>query len=192
WQSQPFRVTAQMQQPGAVAVGLTPPITPGTNAPWTFNLPVAAGSFDIVLLFRDPAGGPRLAIRRDVAISGDTDLGVLDAASENAQAMVPMSFTASGLESGEVRSSFVALYTASTTALLTSIGTPNTGDAGIVPAAALRSTDRQNIVLTAGLVAGSQNRFRAVRHDFHIGDTTSLALPAAIGSVQFDMTAARL
>ena len=191
-QDQPFRVTGQMTQPGAVAVGPTTAINAGTSAPWTFNLPVAAGSFDIVLLFRDPAGGPRLAIRRDVAISGDTDLGVLDATSESAQAMVPMSFTASGLESGEVKSIFVTLYTASTTALLTLTGTPNTWDAALAPDAALRSTDRQNLVLSAGLAAGSQNRFRGVRHDIHIGDTTSLALPAAIGSVQFDMTAARL
>ena len=191
-QDQPFRVTGKMMQPGAVAVGLTTAISVGTSVPWTFNLPVAAGSADIVLLFRDPAGGPRLAIRRDVAISGDTDLGVLDVASENAQAMVPMSFTASGLESGEVRSTFVTLYTASTTALLTSTGTPSTWDAALAPDGALRSTDRENVVLNAGLVAGSQNRFRAVRHDVHIGDTTPLALPAAIGSVQFDMTAARL
>src|ERR1041385_7783652 len=67
-QDQPFRVTGQMTQPGAVAVGPTTAINAGTSAPWTFNLPVAAGSFAIVLLFRAPG---RWAARRDPSRHGD-------------------------------------------------------------------------------------------------------------------------
>jgi hypothetical protein len=191
-QDNQLRVTGQMQQLGSLAIGATTAINASTNAPWTFDLPVSAGSFDIVMLFRDPAGAPRIAIRRDVAISGDTDLGVIDATSENAQAMVPTSFTASGLDSGEVRSVFVTLYTSSTTAILSLIGAGNTWDAALVPDANLRSTDRQNAVLSAGLVAGSQRRFRSVSRDVRVGDVPSLALPAPLGLVQFDMTADRL
>ena len=191
-QDHPFRVTGQMQQVGSLAVGSTTAINAGTGAPWTVNLPVAAGSFDIVMMFQDPAGAPRIAIRRDVAISGDTDLGVLDATSENAQAMVPTSFTASGVESGEVRSAFVALYTSNTTALLGLFGPSVSWDVALVPDASLRPTDRQNAVLSAGLVAGSQRRFRSVNRDVRIGDIPSLALPAPLGSVQFEMTADRL
>ena len=188
----PFRVTGQMQQLGSVAVGATTAINASTSAPWTFDLPVAAGSFDIVMLFRDPAGAPRIAIRRDVAISGDTNLGVLDATAENAQAMVPTSFTATGLDPGDVRSMFVTLYTSSTTAILSSLGAANTWDAALVPDANLRSTDRQNAVLSAGLTTGSERRFRSVSRDVRVGDVPSLALPAPLGPVQFDMTADRL
>lgn len=191
-QGNQFRVTGQMQQLGSVAVGATTAINASTNAPWMFDLPVAAGSFDIVMLFRDPAGAPRIAIRRDVAISGDTDLGVIDATAENAQAMVPTSFTATGLDPGDVRSVFVALYTSSTTAILSLIGAANTWDAALVPDASLRSTDRQNAVLSAGLTSGSQRRFRSVSRDVRIGDVPSLALPPPLGPVQFDMTADRL
>jgi hypothetical protein len=91
-----------------------------------------------------------------------------------------------------VRSAFVTLYTSSTTALLGLTGPSGTWDSALVPDASLRSTDRQNAVLNAGLVAGSQNLFRTVRHDVRVGDAPSLALPAPIGSVQFEMTADRL
>lgn len=191
-QNSPFRVTGQMQQVGSLAVGGTTAINASTSAPWTFDLPVGAGSFDIVMMFRDPAGGPRIAIRRDVAISGDTDLGVIDATSENAQAMVPTSFMASGLDSAEVRSVFVTLYTSSTTAILSLSGAASTWDGALVPDASLRSTDRQNAVLNAGLTTGSLRRFRSVSRDVHVGAVPSLALPAPIGAVQFDMTADRL
>jgi hypothetical protein len=191
-QSGAFVVTGQMQQPGAVAIGTTTAINPTTTAPWNFSLPGPMSSFDLVMLFRDPASAPRIAIRRDVALSGDTNLGRLDPATENAQAMVPTSFTASGLASSETRSVTVNLHTASTSAILTALGAPNTWDAALVPDAILRSTDRENIALLATSISGTQTQFRSVGRDVRVGGATSLALPEPIGSVVFDMTAARL
>jgi hypothetical protein len=191
--SPPFELRGQMVQPGRVAFG---GFGRGTNqANWELSLPAARGTFDLILLPGDLTTGPDgIAFRRDVVITGDTDLGTIALAPSDIQPLVPASFTASNLRDDESLFATTTLFAGGTAAPLTlPTGEPG-ADVFLAPDDVLRPTDRQNVTLgaTGGDGTTTPSFTRTIQRDVRAGDATSLALPESLGSVAFETSPHRL
>ena len=190
-----FVATGQMLQPGEVFLG---GFGQGDSAaPWTFELPVAAGTDDLVMLFGDFARFDRIAIRRGVEITGDVDFGALDAEQEHAEALVPVSFTADNRDPDEVLSQDSWFNSGTTQAFLDfSPFSDPTWDTVLVPESLLRATDVQRVSLSASLETTVGDISRTVRRTIgravRIGDPTRVTLPERLGPVTFERTDDRL
>jgi hypothetical protein len=190
----PFHVTGQMQQSGAVGFGLFG--RGQSNAPWSFDLPAAAGTFDFLAFFGSlTTGFDHFEIRRDLAVAADLDLGTLDVAQEPAQALVPTRFTASNLAPEESLMSVLDLQSGNTSTSLFVFSHPELAwQVNLVPGAALRATDTQDVQLTATSSSGTpmQQRDRAVIRRVRDGGSTSVALMDPIGPTTLESTTDRL
>ena len=181
---QSHHVTARIQRAGLAAFATT--TTTGSTAPWTFNATAGDGSFDLMMWFDDDAGARHLVIRRDISITGDTDLGVIDPADEDSEPMVPVSFTLSNLEPGETPGISYALYTGNTRVAIAQEGVST----WLAPEAALRANDRQFVtVYTQDTKTRSgQTLSRDAGKRMHVGDPTRIAFPPRLGPVTFQAT----
>lgn len=184
---EPFVVRGTMLQEGGIGLGNRFSSTASTS--WSFEYAAAARTYDLVMLGGDFAMGfDRVAIRRDLAITGNLELGTIDLAQEGAQDVTRAAFTASNLRPGETTSSTTVFRTGSSFAVLQGTGWA----VRLVPEGLLRVTDQQNIQLTARELDGTITRSRAIRRDFRAGDPTAIMLPEPLGTVAFEMTADRL
>jgi hypothetical protein len=189
----PLHVRGQMMQTGEVFFGGAG--RGQSNAPWSFDLPAEAGTFDFVAFFGPLDGNfDQVSIRRDVALTGDLDLGPIDVAHENANALVPMRFTAANLAADEELSADVLLMSGNTIADRFVFGHPDGAWlVNLVPDAALRAADSQHVTLsTASSSDGVQQRARSISREVHEGGPTSLTLMDAMGTTTFDRGADRL
>ena len=193
----PFVVRGQMQQPGEVFLGDF-----GFGASmsvWDFALPADSGTFDLVLLGGDLTTGlDRIAIRRDLEITGDIDLGSIDISRESVRALVPTTFTAPNVLSSESRSVSVDVQAGATFASIDNsvLRSESRWTARLVPDGVLRPTDHQTVTLGAYIDTddGTVRKIssRSVSQDVRVGGSTSMRLPEPLGPVTFAMTADRL
>ena len=192
----PFVARGQMVQPGEVSLGN---IGHGsTSSNWSFEIPTAAGSVELVMLFGSfTVGFDRLGIRRDVQIAGNTQLASIDLAQEHTEALVPTRFTTANLQPNELLSSQTLLFAGNTIAPLQASYPLDRSewDTKLAPETMLRATDHQNVRIYAAEASSGallQRRFRGVSRDVHLGDPTSVTLPEPLGPVTFGMTTDRL
>ena len=191
----PFHVRGEMLQEGEVFLGS---FGRGKSpAPWTFDLPAAAGTFDLAAFFGSlTTGVDQVVIRRDLNVTGDMDLGTIDIAQEHPQAMVPIELTAPNLDPteeleallrGEVGHTRVSLFSFDHPALAWRLRR--------LPDSVLRPTDRQTVNLMASApISGepARRRSRMINHPLRAGGATSLMLMEPLASVAFETTTDRL
>jgi hypothetical protein len=188
-----FTLQGEMSESGAVAFGDS---STGDADAWQFKLPASPGTFDLVMLFGDlfGAGVDRVAIRRDVEVTGDIDLGPIRAEQEHAQVLNRVAFTSSDLETSERLSHQMMLRTHNTSV---SVGSPFSGsdwEVTLAPDSILVPTDRQAVTLTASKDRrdGPDTYYRSITVDVKPGTPTSVTLPEHLAHVTFDATADRL
>jgi hypothetical protein len=191
----PFHVRGQMLQPGIVNFGATD--LRRSTAPWSFELPTTAGTFDLVALSGDTSTGfDHFEIRRDITVTADRDLGTIDVAQLPAQATVPTRFTASNLAANEQTVAHVALYSGSTYAFTGAANQPeHAWQVELVPGTALRSTDTQDVHLLAGASLSEQPQQQSQREvirRIREGGSTLVTLMDPLGPTTFESTADRL
>jgi hypothetical protein len=190
----PLHVRGQMLQSGLVSFG---GFGRGqSSAPWSFDLPAAAGTFDLVAFFGSlSTGGDHFEIRRDLAIAADLDLGTIDVAQEPAQALVPTRFTASNLATDESLTSDLFLQSGNTFAIIDGFVHPELAwQVNLVPGTALRATDTQDLLLSASSSSDDpmQQRMRSITRRIRDGGSTSVALMDRLGPTTFESTADHL
>jgi len=190
----PFHLRGEMLQESEVAFG---DFTRGQNpGPWSFDLPAAVGTFDFVGFFGSLSTGfDQIEIRRDLAITGDVQLGTIDVAQEHTEALVPTRFTAANLDPDEELWSHQQLQSGNTSAGLVSFFHPALAwEIRLVPDAALRTTDGQHVLLMATRSTSSepaQQRARSVSRRVRVGGPTSVTLMDPLTAIAFDSTAER-
>jgi hypothetical protein len=176
---------------GGAGIGKSP-------GPWSFDLTAAAGTFDFVEFFGSlTTGFDQIAIRRDLTITGDLQLGMIDVAQEHTEALVSTQFTAANLDPDEFLTSDVLLLQSGNTVAIVSkfIDPASAWQIRLVPDSALRVTDGQQVSLTAALdMAGepAQQRSRSVSRRVRVGGPTSVTLMDPMTAIAFDSTAERL
>ncbi|HEX8110105.1 MAG TPA: hypothetical protein VF516_20385 [Kofleriaceae bacterium] len=195
-------VSGTLVEPGQIALGHTGDFS--ENPDWSFALQLAPGTYDLVLFQDESFSTPeQIALRRDLKLTGDLDLGTLDVAQEPGHAVVETRFAAPSLLPGEQLSPSLELRTATTTAFLPAslelpLGkdVPDAWRVPLVPDAALRPTDRQTVSLAAlststidGIIHGS---LRLAARDIRVGDTAGLTLPEPLAPIAFDMARHRI
>jgi hypothetical protein len=194
--SSPFVISGTVTEPGEVWLGDFG--TAATAASWDFALPARDGTFDFIELFGDLfTQFDRIAIRRDVRVAGDMDLGVIDAQAENAQTLIPLSFTAMNRQPDESLSHTSRLYTNNTVAFTSTFGSDgDTWTARLVPDRVLVATDRQSLSLRAASETThdtiTHRRSRSVNLEPGPDPSTSIMLPEPLEPVVYDVSADRL
>jgi hypothetical protein len=182
----PFVVRGTMVQPAKVHLGTSSFVTAASHP--SFELQAIAGTFDLVMLTSDG----KIAIRRDLQVSGDLQLGSIDLAQESPQQRVPTTSTATNLGPADTIYAEASLEAGGTFAHL-HFGTG--WSLAVVPRSALRSTDRQTISLAASEPvngAGTLRRTRFAVLRYNLGEPTSITLPEPVGAVAYEATADRL
>jgi hypothetical protein len=195
-----FFVHGQMLQPGMVTFELSGLVH--STAPWSFVTFTAAGTFDLVAFSGDESTGfDHFEIRRDITVTADQDLGTIDVAQVPAQALIPTRFTATNLAASESSVAYVELVSGNThAAALTTTQPEHAWQVGLVPGAALRSTDIQAVHLAArASLSGQpmsgqpmQQSTREIIRRIRDGGSTLVTLMDAIGPTRFESTADRL
>jgi hypothetical protein len=140
------------------------------------------------------AGVDRIAIRRDVAVTGDLELGALQAEQEHAQAMPRLSFTSSSLEAGETLSHRLMLRARNTSVLVGSPLGNSDWQLAVAPRTILAPGDQQVVTLTATRPANAAGNtyYRITTIDVKDGTPTAVQLPEHLTPVAFDTTPDRL
>jgi len=194
----PFDVTGTVAQSGSIAfAGNGEGAAGATN--WFFDFQVSPGTFDLVLLPGDfSVAYDGIAIRRDIAITGDLDLGVIDL-TKGMQPLVPMRVTGITVAAGDVLRSSTLLEAGGAFVVLgrpafdQSPG-PKEWNAALAPAGVLRATDHQYLSVGANRPStdGSSSSFRSIRREVHLGDPAEVTLPDPFDSVAFEMSPDRL
>ncbi len=190
-----FVARGTMTEPGLVALGGAS--TGDVSGAWQFELPASVGTFDLVMMFGDllEAGVDRIAIRRDIAVTGNLDLGSLQAEQEHAQAMPELSFTSSNLEAGERLSHRLTLRARNTSVL---VGSPLLGNIdwrlAVAPQSILAPGDQQVVTLTATRPANPAGNtyYRVTAVEVKDNTPTAVLLPEHLAPVTFDTTPDRL
>jgi hypothetical protein len=185
----PFHLRARIAQSG---VGYFGDLSrAGFDPDWELDIPAAPGSYDLVLRV-----GERIAIRRGIEISGDTQLGSIDLPPDSTEALISTTFTVSSPRDGELISASTRLDTGSTIAILQDAMSGSGGwTTKLAPESALLATDRQTAIFMAALLGGApgaQNHYRTLERDVRVGDPTSAALPEPLGEVAFEVAGDRL
>jgi hypothetical protein len=190
----PFHVHGQMLQSGTVSFDVTG--LDSSTAPWDFDLSSAAGTFDLVAFSGDDAAGfDHFEIRRDITVTADRDLGTIDIAQVPAQALLPTQFTATNLAANESPLAYVELRSGNTHAAAVATQPEHAWQLGLVPSAALRSTDTQDVHLAASAPLSEQpmqHSTREIIRRVRDGGSTLVTLMDAIGPTRFESTADRL
>jgi hypothetical protein len=190
-----------MVTPGQIDLGYAEQSS--TTSDWSFEMFLEIGSYDLVLLQQDPVDPPRIALRRDLRVTEDVDLGTLDVAQEPGHVLVETSFAVPSLQPGEQLSSGLQLRTGTTSARLPAFlefplgdNAPPSWSMSLVPDAALGASDRQTASLAASTVSPRGDvryqRIRSVERDMHVGDTVPWSLPEPLGPVMFEVAAHRV
>lgn len=186
----PFFVRGTFNEPGFVTVG---DVGHGQSGDaWDFALPVAAGTYDVGMLFGPFEAPDHIALRRDLAVTADVTLPAADSA--QAVAMDELTFTATNPGAKEALTLFSSLETAHMTmALRDTNALPGAGwTTALPPASVLQAGDRMRVTLTATSEPEGETRRQATRgvaRDLHAGDATAVTLPDALGAVAFEVSA---
>jgi hypothetical protein len=189
----PFHVRGRVPQEGMVSFGGYGHGSSG--GPWSFDLPAAAGVFDLVALFGSfTTGFDRVTIRRDITVSGDLDLGTISTGS--AHSLIPTRFTASNLDPNEMLRASSSIDSGHTLAVSTIPNQPeHAWEVRLAPEVALRSTDTQRATFVAEVPPSSetaQQRQRLIDQTVRPGGPTSLTLMEPLLSIQLEVFGDRL
>jgi hypothetical protein len=171
-------ITGTVAQAGSVSVGSARAAS--ATAGWALDLDSPAGTFDLIGVSAD-----RIMLRRDIAVSGQVDLGAIDI-DQQGMPLVPAALTASNAAADEELAAEVLVTTPKNDAGWVHQGAP--ASAKIAPTAFLSADVRQSVAM----IATKGDATRSVRRDFKAGDPTAFALPAALGAVQFAATGGKL
>lgn len=164
-------VTGKMVQPGEVSIGGA--LGSSTTPDWPLDFILPPGTYDLISTSRD-----RIAIRRDLAVSGSVDVGTIDLAQQGTP-LVPVALTTADKGVAESIYAEVVLSTPRSDSGYVYGGSPAT--ARVAPGELL-STDVKQLVTMVGW-DGDQSR--SVRRAFHPGDPTAFTLPPGLPPVQF-------
>ncbi len=134
-------VTGTMRQAGSVTVGYAS--QQSSASPWTFDIRLPVGTYDLVAMDQSVAV-PRVTLRREVRVAADTELAPIDVDVEGVD-LVDVSLTVDTLSDEEVTTA-VRLQTAGSDAVLFA---ENGRLARILPNSALTDTDSQYIDVSA-------------------------------------------
>lgn len=181
----PFMVRGTVVQSGEVGLGNSS--MAGEGPDWPFELPAGAGAVELVM-----RSSHEIAIRRDLQVAADMQLGSIDLAQVGLAALVPTTFTAANAGAAEIRSSLVLLDTGATVTFL-SLGAGWSRD--LAPESVLRPGDEQLVLLSASeppSAATPQRRSRSTTRALRVGGPTEIALPAPLSGVQLESTAEKL
>jgi hypothetical protein len=169
--SYPFVVSATVAQPGAVAFGSALAISTATS--WQLSLPARAGAFDLFLFGGAYFKLETVGARRDIAVTGDLDLGVLDFSQETMQPLVPRTFTATNARAEEEPSAIPRIVKGEVSFIVPIAGDDAT--ALLIPEASLTSAERQLVEVSASV--------RPPRNEALNTDRTFIASPAQASPV---------
>lgn len=163
-----------------------------SQVPWMLELAVPAGTLDVAVLFGEFSRPDRIALRRDVVVAADVDLGKIGANSWHAEALIPRTFTPTNKLPGEVLRQSTNLETPSGVVGIqdTLFSADGGWDTGLVPADLLRATDLQRITLgSEARIEGEtgQTLYRVVSREIRDGDPTDVTLPAPVGPVALEL-----
>jgi hypothetical protein len=183
----PLTVRGSLAATGSVTLGEASAMS--STAPWMFELALAAGIYDLAILVGDPFDPARIAMRRDVHVAADLDLGALDPT--GAEPLSSVSFTATNRADGEVLTHYTSFDSGQ--GAFNSFVHDGSWTARFVPPHVLRPTDQQAIELGAYTLDGAhRSLYRGVGRAYHDGDPTEVTLPAAGAPVEFQVDGERL
>jgi hypothetical protein len=192
----PFVVSGTVIGAGRVAFG-NRGVGRGGVPEWSFELPTAAGSFDLVAVSQGVRGVlGNIAIRRDIEIAADRSIGTIDPMAEGSP-LVPVTLELTNLGAGETTSVLPFVTSGNTVTSLTEVGParPAGLEAKLAPASVLRPTDFNTVTITAAMPASGtppQIRSRAVRRTVRPDDLAAMTLPDPLGPVVFEASPERL
>jgi hypothetical protein len=135
-----------------------------------------AGSYDVVSTTTD-----KIAVRRNVAVSGTTALTPAIDIDAQGAAFVPTPLTSDATAAESVRAS--VLFFTSSTFVFGYRGDP--AGAILMPDSVLVPADHHNVTIRASTTTGTVTSTRSLRRNFRSGASTAFALPPALGAVQF-------
>jgi hypothetical protein len=189
----PFRVRGAMVEEGSVAFGSSG--RGDSRVPWSFELPTSAGTFDLVLWFGSlTTGFDRVAIRRDLEITGDLQLGTIDATQERIHPLVSRQLIPLNREPDEQLFSTLLVQSGHTTSFTSSFNDTDAWHVRPVPAEVLRPTDSQRVQLAAQRTPSdptAQQGFRSLTRAVPDGEATSVELMPPLTEVRFETTTER-
>jgi hypothetical protein len=167
-------LTGHVVQAGEVAYGFS---STGSDIPnWDFDLVEPAGSYDVISTTTD-----KIAVRRNVAVSGTTALTPAIDIDAQGAAFVPTPLTSDATAAESVRAS--VLFFTSSSLVFGYRGDP--AGAILMPDSVLVPADHHNVTIRATTTAGTTTATRSLRRNFRAGASTAFALPPALGPVQF-------
>lgn len=187
----PHRVTGSVDDPlGAITFGRS--TAWGSDPNWTFDVGAAPGVHDLAILRGSiDRDFDEIAIRRDVAVTGDLDLGEIKLADAKLQPMSTVTFAPRNALPNEQLFMDASLFLTNTLVTL-SPSDPSQWTTALPPAALLRETDRHNVVLSASTPRSTTlpflRSYRDVTFDFVPSMSTSIELPPPLGTASFERT----
>ncbi|MEO7732922.1 MAG: hypothetical protein ABIY55_18300 [Kofleriaceae bacterium] len=185
--TRPLTAHGSLAETGRISLGESEAMS--STAPWTFDLAVSPGTYDLAILLGDPFEPDRIALRRDVHVAADLDLGTLDPA--GAQALAAVTFTPTNKTDSEVLTHYNYFYNGQSA--FDSFVHDGTWAAKFVPTSLLRPTDQQGIELGAYTLDGARRSiYRGIGRAYHDGESTEVTLPAAGAPVSFEVAGDRL
>lgn len=169
------KVTGTMAQPGQIAFGPFGESFGGTM-PWSFEFDVSDGDYALFAATDD-----QIAVRRHVAVHGDTVITPdVDVAAEGV-ALAPTAFTAPNATATETLSASVLAGPSDPTTDSIELYQGNIATAKVAPQSVLTTDDLQ----TVSIEATDQDMHRALQRPFGVGDDTAFTLPDRLGAVQW-------
>lgn len=189
----PHTVSGTMAVRGLVQLG--PGRASATPQAPGFTLRTTAGLHDLVILTGDSLSGfDQMAIRRDIGVNADLELGDVLANAQLA-ALTPKTFTLQNQRENETMSATLTLRMPASSVLLLGGGESGTWTVQLPPQALLRPTDRQSAVLSASTRTTTEppvSYSRAISRDIDLTTPEAIVLSEPLGPVAFDTTASRL
>lgn len=163
----------------------------GTTPEWSFSLDSRSGIRDLAILSGTWPVPDAIAVRRDIEITGDLDLGLIDIAQNDLIPLERRSILVANAMPGEELVANVALALTGTLTVLAD-GSTALEDLPFSPQAILRPTDRHRVQLTGSVRSGIPgHRIEQVRTSDYEASTapSALVLPEPIGAVVFERDA---
>lgn len=189
----PFHVRGEMAQEGEVFIGGSG--RGQSQAPWAFDLPASGGIVDVLLWFGSlTTGFDRVAIRRDLELTGDLDLGTIDVAQEPSHALESLSIAPLNREPGETLSSELIVQLGDATSFVSGSYQPEVWRLTPIPAGILRPSDSQRVQLQAQLTPSdpaAQQTFRSVTRPLPDADEAAVQLMPLLTGARFETTPER-
>jgi hypothetical protein len=179
----PHRVLGTMVQPGGVT--LNGSRRSSTVGNWQFDFRVPSGTFDLIAASASTA--PRVAIRRGLAIAGNTTLPPVDVAQEGT-AMVDTTFTLTNPMHGETVRASVFLITPNCDPQAQIYGGAP-ANAKVAPSSLLLPGEKQEVSIRSEQLTAAGTSMHSIRRQYAVGDSTSFTFWAPLKSFTFPTSA---